>query len=196
MPVLNLSRGILVMTALCVVADAAGAGVDCSPLPPDAFELPDFLTTVNLANGAYYNIQNGIQFVDINGDSLPDVVYGLGQSQGNSYSCVYLNTGCGWVLQANYTGPVFTCISPTPLAIDLRGIEFPFKALTVKDFVVHVAEFFELSKTSVEVRVGGAQGKRQGPTRAMDELVNVGFHVILSKDEPVYEFAPLKNLRV
>lgn len=168
----------------CALAHVAG-GTPCPILPPGQYTLPNvFSSYVNPP----FNVDEGLQLTDINGDGLVDAVWGWSDGFASvTYQCVYLNTQCGWVLQANYTGPVFSCIAPSPLAVELRGVVFPFKGLTVKAFVAEVAEYFGIRKQDVAVLL---KGRLQGPTRVMDELAGVSFHVAIAQDEEV-EFTAL-----
>ena len=81
---------------ICLQCDASS----CLSLPPTAFTLPDILSAKDSdehGNGMVVN--HGIEFVDVNGDGLADLVWGYGDtfpSETSSYACIYLNTGCGW----------------------------------------------------------------------------------------------------
>lgn len=73
---------------------------DCPALPPTAFTLPDVLSVKDSdehGNGMLVN--HGIDFVDVNGDGLSDLVWGYGDTfvgETTHYACIYLNTACGW----------------------------------------------------------------------------------------------------
>jgi hypothetical protein len=47
------------------------------------------------------------QFIDLNGDQLPDLVYGILEhtdfNPDSNYRCIYLNNGCGWVNASTVT---------------------------------------------------------------------------------------------
>jgi hypothetical protein len=100
---------LVVVAVISHIATTASAQLaPCPWLSPTTFQLPSVFS---------YWIQNvnadvGLQITDINGDSLVDLVYGWEDQSGSPYithMCIYLNTQCGWVLQANYTGPDSSC---------------------------------------------------------------------------------------
>lgn len=178
----------IVCASLALIALGTSRAQSCASLSPTAFELPSVFTiTQTDPNKNWVNMDQGLNLVDVNGDSLIDVVQGYTYdltNPGSTFICIYLNTGCGWVLQADYKGPVNTCI---PSELLLRNVSMSFAGLTVKAFTAEVAEYFELRRSDVEVRVGGPQGVLQGPTHRMDVIASKGFHVVLSKTE-VYAF--------
>jgi hypothetical protein len=49
--------------------------------------------------------EQGVRFVDVNGDGLVDMIYNLYLDSGVTISGAYLNTGTGWVSAPNYTPP-------------------------------------------------------------------------------------------
>ena len=176
---------IFILGALTV----AVTGDPCMPTSAAYFQLPGATTTWTGSE----SVDGGIQLIDVNGDSLVDLVFGYSDGPDHhSFDCIYLNTQCAWVLQANYTGPDYSCITSSPLAIHVRGVRMRFKGLSVKDFSAEVAEYFELRRADVEVRVGGPSGELQGPTCLMNELAATGFHVILVKTE-VYPFVGISS---
>lgn len=52
----------------------------------------------------------GFEFIDVNDDGLPDLVWSFYMEGVNSaYQCVYLNTQCGWGESSRYTKDSTTC---------------------------------------------------------------------------------------
>lgn len=130
--------------------------------------LPDIFTLWNTDDGptSYGNQDRGIQFQDINGDGLVDVMQGFGQVPSTNVMCIWLNTGCGWVPQANYTGIISSCLPST--LVDVGGIEFDFAGMTVSQFVSDIAR--ELLVKREEVTIVSAAGKKQSGSVTMDKL--------------------------
>jgi hypothetical protein len=97
------------------------------PWSPTTFYLPDVFTTwAASGNGNLANIDIGIRMEDINDDGLVDLLKGFDDS--GIVVCIWLNTGCGWVPQANYTGPITTCL---PAAhVIARGVSFSWTSTT------------------------------------------------------------------
>ena len=84
------------------------------------------------------------------------------------FNCIYINTQCGWVLQANYTGPDNSCLPAS--SIYMHGVDISFAGITVKQFALDVMEQFGLaSRAAVVVRLA-ANGHEQGLNRRMDDI--------------------------
>ena len=152
----------------------AVGGTPCPQTPPSAFTLPQYTTQWNPGQG---NVDGGIQIVDVTGDSLADLVFGFAIDSSEAFNCVYINTQCGWVLQANYTGPDNACLPAS--SISLRGVDISFAGLTVRQFTLDIVEQFGLaSRAEVVVRLA-ANGHEQGLNRRMDDLAATpgGFRV-------------------
>ena len=147
------------------LALATSTTASCPPTPPSSFSLPQWTTQWEGTQG---NQDGGIQFIDVSGDSLPDLVFGYSNAISPPLNCIYINTQCGWVLQANYTGPDNSCLPAS--SIYMRGIDISFAGLTVKQFALDVAEQFGLvSRAAVVVRLA-ANGHEQGLNRRMDDI--------------------------
>ena len=132
-------------------------------------------------NANWQQFEHGIQFMDINGDSLPDLIQGF-QSDMNPSStslCVYLNTQCGWVLQANYTGPVSSCQPSSVMTIN--NVDVPFRGMTVGSFRSAVASEFLADAASVQV-IASKSGRVQASFVRMEDIATAeqGFDVILN----------------
>ena len=175
-------RALLILGWACVVAFT-----QCPVISSTSFELADVFLQWSSANSVSV-LQRGVQFIDINGDSLPDQLLGtadLIDRPNYVWQCVYLNTGCAWVPQANYTGPDNSCAHPT--AVNIRGIQWPLKKLTVKQFTTDISDFYGLRRADVTVRVAIAEGRwqQQSPTYRMEELSQspLGFLVVLGPTE-------------
>ena len=129
-------------------------------------------------------MNGGVQLADVNGDSLVDVVFGYNDmaTGSPSFNCIYINTQCGWVLQANYTGLNNSCLPASKISV--RNIAISFAGLTVKQFVLDVMEQFDLiSRSAVVVRLAQS-GQEQGLNCAMDDLAATpgGFTVHLGSE--------------
>lgn len=167
-----MARLVAVFVTLCT------AFATCPELPPTAFVLPDVLSTVN-AN--WQQFEHGVQFIDINGDSLPDLIQGF-QSDMNpssTSSCVYINTQCGWVLQANYTGPVSSCLPSSVMVI--KNVDVPFRGMTVGSFRSAVASEFLADVASVQV-IASKTGRVQASFMQMEDVATSeqGFDVVIN----------------
>ena len=92
--------------------------------------------------------------------------------------CVYLNTQCGWVLQANYTGPVTSCLPTTTMTIE--GIDLPFHDMTVGDFRAGVAAEFFVNISAVRI-LAHESGHIQAAFTKMEDLAASahGFDVVI-----------------
>lgn len=94
---------------------------------------------------------DGVQIGDLNGDGLDDMSFAfvdLLDKPGHGWNCVYINTGCGWVLQANYTGPVTSCAPPSSVVV--AGVEFFWRPHdTVASLVADVRASLRLDAESV-----------------------------------------------
>ena len=151
----------------------------CPVLPPTSFVLPSPLSTLREIEGGMYSFDHGVQLTDINGDSLPDLVWGWENNfdppnnpNDVIWLCVYLNTQCGWVLQANYTGPDTTCLPSNTLTV--RGVEFFWRpADTVGNFVDDIAAEFGI-KESAAVWLSSTSGSRYARRNMISEAVKNG----------------------
>lgn len=173
--------------ALLLIVTHRVVAQSCPQISNTSFQLASAFTDWQY-NNQYVSLEYGLQVTDINGDSLPDMLWGWSNGAGSPtatlYNCVYLNTGCAWVPQAAYTGPDNSCL-PT-YALRIRGMRWSFKGLTVKKFVAEIAEHYTLEKGDIAVRV---RGEPQSPTFTMEELAssNAGFDVTIGTSE-VYKF--------
>ena len=119
---------------------------------------------------------------------MPDILWGYEDQTGAAphpvWNCIYLNTGCAWVYQSNFTGHDASCAAAGDVVV--RGVSFSFKGLTVKQFSSELAEFFGLSKAEIQVRSGQ---KLLGPTHHMEDVAasREGLRVVLGKNE-VFEY--------
>ena len=149
---------------LSILLFSTALATPCPETPPSYFSLPMWTT---LWEGNGQNVDGGIQLIDVSGDALVDLVFGY-SSSGIDYNCIYINTQCGWILQANYTGPDNSCLPVT--TIDLRDVAVSFAKRSVKQFALDVAEEFDLgSRSEVTVRLA-ANGQKQGLNRMMEDL--------------------------
>ena len=123
------------------------------------FLLPSPFTTWQGTEG---NMNQGLQFVDINGDGLVDVLKGFTPPL---VICIWLNTGCGWVPQSNYTGPVSTCQPSTTFV--LGGTEFDFEGMTVAQLTGDVARELAVSEAAIRVTTSG---RRQSGSVRVEKL--------------------------
>ena len=155
------SRSLLLQVSILFTAWAT----PCPETPPSYFSLPYWTTQWEGPSGG--NVDGGIQLIDVSGDALVDLVFGYNTGSTN-YNCIYINTQCGWILQANYTGPDNSCLPVT--TIDLRDVAVSFAKRSVKQFALDVAEEFDLgSRSEVTVRLA-ASGQKQGINRMMEDL--------------------------
>ena len=164
---------------------ALATAQSCPDISPVSFQLVDYFLQWSTTHGDCV-LERGLQFIDINGDSLPDQLYGtqdLVDPPRPTYRCIYLNTGCAWVPQANYTGPDNSCLHP--MALDIRGVRWSFRGLSVQEFSTEVAEFYGLADADVAITIGGVQGLKQSPRMLMADLAMApeGFHVVLENTE-------------
>ena len=82
-----------------------------------------------------YFFSGVFEYVDVNGDGLSDISWSYDDAWngGPDRSCIYLNTGCGWVFATNYTGP---CSQLT-----VQGVVFTWeRSDTVGAFLDDVSE--------------------------------------------------------
>ena len=173
----------------------------CPTLPPiNVFELASPFLSLALTGGGgatndapyYFPIDKGVQLVDINGDLLADIVWGYEDQSGAAphpqWTCIYLNTGCSWVFQSNFSGRDTSCAEADD--IDLRGVSFSFRGLTVAQFAAEVAEYFGLP--AAEVRVRSGDRRRLDPNVPLGDAATSpgGFRVTLGHhpDGEEYEF--------
>ena len=117
--------------ACLLVGFTAASSVRPCPdmLSPAAFSLPGSDPTTDWSPVLAYRNQadpegggSGLSFIDVNGDSLVDLVWSYELDVGGSvdddlWQCVYLNTQCGWgksIFQVHHSG-----IPPTAWPLDL-----------------------------------------------------------------------------
>ena len=137
------------------------------------------------AFSAYVNNENvdlGVRLEDINGDGLVDLLQGYYANSSPETYCIWLNTGCGWIPQASYVGPLTSCLPSTALAIS--NVVFHFKGMTVAEFTADVSR--ELATTSV--RVATSNGMRYSGSVLMETLAGQtdGFWVDVMGTERVH----------
>jgi hypothetical protein len=162
----------------------------CPSLPSNSFVLPSWLSSANMNGANYIETDDGIQIIDINGDSLPDIVWGMNFEVPNIFptsgffNCVYLNTQCGWVLQADYNGTDTSCLPGSSIIVE--DVEYNFHGVKVSEFCAAVAADHGWSVQ--EVQVLSAAGVRQGGLNSLDALAAQpgGFRV--SAKGKVYAF--------
>ncbi len=68
-------------------------------------EAPNYATPDHLAADGYGDV--GTRLVDLNGDGLPDFIYGRYTQSGVEVKKAWLNTGSGWVEAPNYAPPKY-----------------------------------------------------------------------------------------
>ena len=140
----------------------------CPDLPTTYYELAGTFSTWT----GQTTIDGGLQFQDINGDGLAEMLYAYGNDPSDfSFSCVYLNTGYAWVLQN--TTATRSCSSSSTLLV--RGTEILFRQHSVLQFRQAVADEFGLRVDDVEVR--SRLGARQGRSTPMAFLMPHGFEL-------------------
>jgi len=72
-----------------------------------AYDLPVPLGgEIQIGNTIFKTNYTGAEFVDLNGDGLPDLIIRSRGAANFSYDAAYLNTGSGWVQADNYKAPV------------------------------------------------------------------------------------------
>jgi hypothetical protein len=123
------------------------------------FYLPDpFTEWASAGNGNLANMDNGVRMEDLNDDGLVDVLQGYSLSDVNTI-CIWLNTGCGWVPQANYTGPVSSCL---PAAhVIARGVSFSWTPTTTVGALVEDVRAELLPAQAAPPKPGAAAGGSQ-----------------------------------
>lgn len=158
----------------------------CPVLPPTSFVLPSPLSTLREIEGGMYSFDHGVQLTDINGDSLPDLVWGWENNfdpptnpNDETWLCVYLNTQCGWVLQANYTGPDTTCLPSNTITV--RGVEFFWRpADTVGNIVDDIVAEFGIKDSIDTVWLSSTSGTRYARRNMISEVVKSGMFLHLA----------------
>jgi hypothetical protein len=153
----------------------------CASLSADTFHLPMPITWVTRdAQEQIVPIPTSIEVVDITGDELADLLFGYVNTN-YAWNCIYINTGCGWVLQDNYTGPVTTCLPNTTITV--RDVAADFRGLSAGAFVDALAA--ELALPSGAVAVKSHDGTRFWRLARMEDLAARpdGFLVVLNEDE-------------
>jgi hypothetical protein len=159
---------------LIIVSVAVAWGLTpCPVLSSSSYALPDVFTTWVQGNPGS-NQDHGIQFQDINGDGLVDMLYGLDNNDDHTiFECVYLNSGFSWALQ-NVSSRDCTATA----TVQVRHVEFSFKKHTVGQFKDSVAADLGLDTKKVIVR--NKRGVQQGSARLMSDLFPSGFVVEIS----------------
>ena len=118
---------------------------------------------------------DGVQIGDLNGDGLDDLSFAFVDvldKPGLGWNCVYLNTGCGWVLQANYTGPVVSCAPPSSIVV--AGIEFFWRPHdTVASLVADVCASLRLDADSLWVESTSSRARVSNGS-PLEALVRAG----------------------
>ena len=138
----------------------------CPTISNTTFQLADML--VQWAAGQ--NIQHGIQFEDVNGDGLVDMIYGW-ENAGYAPLCVYINTGYAWVQQN--TSAAFDCATSATLLV--RDTKISFKKHSVKQFREAVAAEFGLAVELIEVR--DRDGFKHGSATSISDFFPSGFEL-------------------
>ena len=143
------------------------------------YTLPDVFTE-RLTSGQ--DVDHGIQFQDVNGDGLIDMMqgYACDPCPGSpGYNCVYLNTGIAWVLQTGTSHATRDCAADAALLV--RNTSMTFKKQTVGQLREAVAAEFGLDVASVSVRC--KQGINQGRTKQISDLFPLGFELTIAGGE-------------
>lgn len=158
----------VLLSALLLSRVVTSQSLCTEPWNATAFMLPSTFTTWILDGQTWYNSDNGVQFQDINGDGLVDVMRGYSTFNNGpepDVICIWLNTGCGWVPQANFTGLLASCL---PTSVVVADVIFNFAGMTVAQFTSDVASELELPHKSV--RVLSEAGLRHSGSTRMDTL--------------------------
>ena len=157
----------------CVIVECSGTA--CPSLPTTSFSLADVLTERINVQGQVFD--HGIQFQDVNGDGLVDMLYGYFCDPCNleDFNCVYLNTGYSWILQNATLSAAFDCSANAALLV--RDTTIPFKKHTVGQFRNAVAAEFGLDVSSITVRC--KSGHKRGLLTPMSELFPTGFELTI-----------------
>lgn len=157
----------------CVTFECSGTA--CPSLPTTSFSLADVLTERINQDQVF---DHGVQFQDVNGDGLVDMLYGYFCDPCNSedFNCVYLNTGYSWILQNSTLSSAFDCSANAALLV--RDTTIPFKKHTVGQFRNAVAAEFSLDVPLITVRC--KSGLKRGLLTPMSELFPRGFELSIS----------------
>lgn len=144
-------------------------GTPCPAISNTTFQLADVLVEWE----ANTNIQHGIEFEDVNGDGLADMIYGWDDGSNVYITCVYLNTGYSWVQQGSEAD--IGCAATT--FIRVRDTHISFKKHSVGQLRQTVAVEFGLR--TEDVAVLGRGGVKFGQTTQLEvsDLFPKGFEV-------------------
>jgi hypothetical protein len=147
----------------------------CPALPSTYFQLADVFQ--EFESPSTPNIDHGLQFEDVNGDGLVDMLYGWDNSDHDAHPfiCIYINTGHSWVLQnvSGHGALVMDCAASASLFI--RDTEITFLKQTVGQFRQAVADEFSLSVDNVVVL--SKSGFKQGKSTPLSRLFPAGFEL-------------------
>ena len=144
-------------------------GTPCPAISNTTFQLADVLVEWE----ANTNIQHGIEFEDVNGDGLVDMIYGWDDGSNVYITCVYLNTGYSWVPQGGEIESSIGCAATT--FIRVRDTRISFKKQSVGQLRQTVAAEFGLR--TEDVAVLGRGGVKFGQTTLVGDLFPKGFEV-------------------
>lgn len=142
----------------------------CPVVSNTSFVLADVLVEW----AANTNIEHGVQFEDVNGDGLADMIYGWDDGSSSSTTCVYLNTGYSWVQQGTTAGD---CAATSFLLV--RDTYIPFKKHSVGQLRQVVAAEFGLR--TEDVAVLGRNGLKYAQTTPLGDLFPRGFEVHIAE---------------
>lgn len=131
-------------------------------------------------NGNYANVDLGVTYIDINGDSLVDIVQGY--ENGGDVLRSWLNTGCQFVDSSTVTptNPLKYCDIPTEaahaladarVAALLRGIQLEHYVGKLADHEVDYETLLEMTDAKLEKAGVAAVGAREKILRATKKKV-------------------------
>jgi len=92
---------ILIVCIIALALRPPNVLAGCSNANPNSYQLPYEQNNIksDYTKQTYSSvIFEQCQFVDLNGDGLPEYICSFKQNEVNIVNCVYLNTGNGWML--------------------------------------------------------------------------------------------------
>ena len=160
----------LAMRALVLLTTAALTMAQCPALPTASYALASPFT---MWTGST-NLDYGMQFQDIDGDGLAEMLHGYEAQEGQQTTCVYMNTGVAWVLSTSAQMANRSCSE----TLVVRDTEFPIAKHTVGQLRQAVADEFDIAVDSIIVR--SKLGIKQAKPMPMADLIRVGFELTIS----------------